>query len=259
MRNKANWPARAETARVGENSRRDIAMAHCVKRTQFALPGPEKTLVARATGTADPGLQRQTKPIGPAGAGSSAVAGDKRAKQSQFRRGTDNHQVLCSKRVTASLCSRRAGENKASWPGWTESGTVPGTSPGRLCETKPIPARTAMGQGRQGAGAAGGTHRAKRSQLGRGKAGRVSVQTKPIRSRREYKAAAFLDPCLRRGDNGGKDCRAKQSQFTAHGRERARGGSRPCRHRRAEMCETKPIHRERPERHRGKCLVEREL
>jgi hypothetical protein len=42
----------------------------------------------------------------------------------------------------------------------------------------------------------------------------ASCETKPIASRRvSGQARAFLDPCLRRGDNGGEGCRVKRSQF----------------------------------------------
>ena len=102
-------------ARVGEDSRRGVVMAHCVKRTQFALPRPEKTLASGPQALPTLGSEpRQTKPICPARAGSFAAAGDKRAKQSQFRGGTDLiTKLLCSKRVTADLCSR-AGCGKQS-------------------------------------------------------------------------------------------------------------------------------------------------
>ena len=102
----------------------------------------------------------------------------------------------------------------------------------KACETKPIAARTTMGQGRQGTSAAGGTNRAKQSQfhvkcfmgkeLRHAGSPRGFCETKPIPAGGQERARA--GKVAHAATTGSK--RAKRSQFP-HGQQWARVGKVP--------------------------------
>ena len=119
----------------------------------------------------------------------------------------------------------------------------------KACQTKPIAARTTMGQGRQGASAAGGADRAKRSQLSR-----QALYGKGVVSRRQPTGILRNKAnCHRRagmGEGGqGRPCRyhwvkAVRNKANCRTDNNGPGSARHQCRRWGQSCETKPISRQ---------------